>query len=168
MSCVLKAISFLLLVLVCATTPASGATVTVAIKANATKPLSLTAVQDLDLGTIILNAGTWSGVSVGISRTGILNCGTSQVVCLGSAQVAKYSVTGQSKQQINITAPDVILTNQSDPSKTLRMIVDSPGTIVLSNSGNKGEEFALGGSISVSSSTVGGQYKGTFNVTVDY
>jgi hypothetical protein len=82
--------------------------------------------------------------------------------------VAKYNVTGQSKQQINITAPDVILTNQSDASKTLRMIVDSPGTIVLSNSGNKGDEFALGGSISVSSSTTGGQYKGTFNVTVDY
>ena len=82
--------------------------------------------------------------------------------------MAKYNVTGENKQQITISTPDVILTNQSDPSKTLRMVVDSPGTVVLSNSGNKGQEFALGGTISVSSSTAGGQYEGTFNVTVDY
>lgn len=164
----MKNLSFMLLMLACWATPVSGATVTLAVKANATKPLSLTALQDLDLGTIILTAGTWSGANVGISRTGILNCSTSQVVCSGSAQVAKYNVTGENKQQITISTPDVILTNQSDPSKTLRMVVDSPGTVVLSNSGNKGQEFALGGTISVSSSTAGGQYEGTFNVTVDY
>jgi len=46
--------------------------------------------------------------------------------------------------------------------------VDGPGTVALPNSGNKGVDFSLGGRITLSSSTAGGLYTGTFNVTVDY
>ena len=46
--------------------------------------------------------------------------------------------------------------------------VDNPGSVTLTNSGPPGTKFALGGAISVNSTTVGGTYSGTFNVTVDY
>jgi hypothetical protein len=46
--------------------------------------------------------------------------------------------------------------------------VDNPGSALLTNSGPPGTNFSLGGSISLSSTTVSGTYSGTFNVTVDY
>src|SRR5690349_8584004 len=47
--------------------------------ANATarivKPLTLEWVQDLDLGTIILNTSTsWTNATIGISSAGVFNC----------------------------------------------------------------------------------------------
>jgi hypothetical protein len=47
-------------------------------------------------------------------------------------------------------------------------VVDNPGTVSLPNSGNPGVEFSLGGTITLNSTTAGGLYSGTFNVTVDY
>jgi hypothetical protein len=48
------------------------------------------------------------------------------------------------------------------------LVVDSPGSVLLTNSGPPGTDFSLGGSITLSSSTESGLYSGTFNVTVDY
>jgi len=77
-------------------------------------------------------------------------------------------VTGSNNQTIRITAPNVTLVNQSDSTKTLTLVVDSPGTVTLPNSGSQGVDLPIGGSISVSSNTAAGTYSGTFNVTVDY
>ncbi|MEJ7776299.1 MAG: DUF4402 domain-containing protein [Sphingomicrobium sp.] len=60
------------------------------------------------------------------------------------------------------------LVNQSDSTKTLTMAVDSPGSIMLTNSGAPEHNFPLGGSIQLNSTTANGTYTGTFNVTVDY
>jgi len=138
------------------------------VSATVVKPLTLKWVQDLDLGTIVLGNGTWSGATVGISRTGIFSCTNANVTCSGATKVAKYNVTGTNNQTVRITAPNVTLVNQSDPTKSLTLTVDSPGTLVIPNSGNPGVDFPLGGSISLSSTTVGGVYSGTFSVTVDY
>jgi len=137
------------------------------VTANVAKPLTLTRLQDLDLGTIILGPGTWSGANVGITRFGVFSCG-SNVTCAGPTAVAKYNVTGSNNQAIRIAAPNVTLVNQSDSTKTLTLVVDSPGTLTLPNSGSQGVNFPIGGSISVSSNTAAGTYSGTFNVTVDY
>jgi hypothetical protein len=82
--------------------------------------------------------------------------------------VATYNLTGSNSATVRITAPNVVLTNQADPSRTLTLVVDNPGTVTLPNSGQKGIDFSLGGSIVVNSSTAGGTYAGTFNVTADY
>ena len=147
---------------------AGAATAVVAVQAKSVKPLSLSSVQSLDLGSIFIGPGTWSGASVGISRTGVFSCTSTKVTCSGATRVATYSVSGSNNEAVRITAPDVTLTNQSDPTKTLTLTVDSPGTVVLANGGKKGTEFSLGGSIALSSATAGGVYTGTFNVTVDY
>ena len=140
--------------------------------ANATakivKPLTLSWIQDLDLGTIVLGAGTWSATTIGITSGGVFACGNTNVSCSGATKNAQYKVTGTNNQRVLITAPNVTLTNQNDSTKTLQLTVDNPGFVDLGNSGNSGLTFGLGGSIAVSSATVDGTYTGQFNVTVNY
>lgn len=152
-----------------AATPAHAANSQVAkVSATVVKPLALKWVQDLDLGTIVLGPGTWSNATVGISRMGAFTCANANVTCSGATQVAQYNVQGTNNNTARITAPNVTLTNQSDPTKTLLLTVDNPGSIPIPNSGQPGVNFSLGGSITLSSTTAGGVYSGTFNVTVDY
>jgi hypothetical protein len=147
--------------------PALAVTQNANVNANVVKPLTLTSQQDLDLGTIIVPRGTWSGATVGISTAGVFSC-AAQVVCSGAPQVARYKVTGSNKSVVRITAPNVTLVNQSDSTKTLTLVVDNPGTVTLTSSGEPGNTFNLGGSIALTSTTAEGSYSGTFAVTVDY
>ena len=140
----------------------------VTVQANIAKPLTLTWIQNLDLGTIVLGPGTWSNATVAISRAGVLSCANANITCTGAGQVAKYNVSGTNNQTVRISAPNVILTNQDDRTSTLTLVVDGPSSLVLTNSGQPGTDFPFGGSIVLSSSTPGGTYSGTFNVTVDY
>jgi len=151
-----------------AKSPAKGATVTAQVNAQVVKPLAITMRQNLNLGTIVLGTGTWSGATVGISRAGVFSCNATNLVCTGLAQVARYNVTGTNKQTITISAPSVTMVNQGDATKTLTLVLDSPGTIQLTSSGAPGNNFDIGGSIALSSTTASGTYQGTFNVTADY
>lgn len=156
-----------------AASPAAAAPVNPNREATATariiKPLTLTWVQDLDLGTIMLSgAGAWAGETVGITSGGAFTCSNVNVTCSGTTQVAKYAVTGTQGQTVTIAAGDVTLVNQNDNTKTLNLAVDNPGSVVLANSGAPGTQFSLGGAITVNSTTVDGVYLGTFDVTVDY
>lgn len=137
--------------------------------AKIVKPLTLTWVQDLDLGIIVLSgAGVWAPTNIGITSAGVFTCGNSNVTCSGATKPAQYKVTGTNNQRVFITAPNVTLTNQNDTTKTLVLTVDNPGFVDLGNSGTVGVNFGLGGSIGVSSTTTDGTYTGTFNVTVNY
>jgi hypothetical protein len=148
--------------------PAQAVTQSATVKVNVVKPLTLSALQNMDLGTLTLAGGTWSNVTVGISRVGVRSCSNANVVCSGSTAVARFNVTGSNKQVVLITAPNVTLTNQTDSSKTLTLTVDSPGSVTLKSSGAPGIDFDLGGSITLNSTTADGSYSGTMNVTVDY
>ena len=77
-------------------------------------------------------------------------------------------MTGTNKQNVTISAPNVTLINQSDPTKTLTLVVDSPTQITLTSSGEPGLNFDLGGSLALAPTTASGTYQGTFSVTVDY
>lgn len=152
-----------------AATPATAANLSAPVNATLTKPLSLSALQSLDLGTILLvGTGTWSGATVGVSRAGAFSCSDARLTCSGAVLPAKYHVSGSNRTVVWISAPNVVLTNATDPSQKLTLVVDSPGSIVLPNSGNPGADFTLGGSITVGSSTPAGSYSGIFNVTVNY
>jgi hypothetical protein len=152
----------------CGAMPAAATTQNASVTANIVKPLSLSSLQSFDLGTITLVPGTWTGATVGISRAGVFNCANANLVCTGATQVATYNVTGTNNQTVRISAPDVTLTNQADVTKTLTLVVDNPGTLTLPSSGTKGQNFALGGSITLNSTAASGTYQGTFAVTVDY
>jgi spore coat protein U-like protein len=138
------------------------------VKVTVVKPLTLTALQNLDLGTITLNSGTWSNVTVGISSTGTFSCPAGNVVCTGAPQAAQFKVTGTNRQVVTISAPNVTLTDQADSSKTLTVVLDAPPNVTLTSSGEPGVNFNVGGSVVLSSTTADGTYTGTMNVTVDY
>lgn len=137
--------------------------------ARIVKPLTLTYVRDLDLGTIVLSGtGSWSGATVGISRAGVFTCTNANVTCSGATQTAQYRVTGTNNQTVTVNSPNITLTNQNDGTSTLLLTIDNPGTVNLSNSGAAGLVIDLGGQISLASTTPDGTYRGTFNVTVNY
>ena len=159
--------SAILACVACAGSPALAVTGTAQVNARVVKPLTRSKVQDLDLGTMTLGPGTWSNATIQLTRTGTFAC-AANVTCTGATQVAIYNVQGSNQQTVQITAPSVTLTNQSDPTKTLTLTVDNPGSIPIPNSGQPGVNFSLGGSITVNSTTAVGVYSGTFNVTVDY
>jgi hypothetical protein len=151
-------------------TPALAAPVNPDKQARATarivKPLTLTWVQDLDLGSITLvDSGA---TTVSLSHDGSFSCPSGNVTCSGTPQVAKYKVTGVNNQTVTINSSDVTLTNQLDATKTLLMTVSSPGTVKITNSGSTGTEFSLGGAITVDGTTAEGTYSGNFAVTVNY
>jgi hypothetical protein len=136
--------------------------------ARVVKPLTLTWVRNLDLGTIVLGAGSWSGANVGITRAGVFSCANVNTTCSGATQTAQYKITGTNNQVVTINSGNVTLTNQNDGVSTLVMTVDNPGSVNLGNSGATGLTFDLGGQITVASTTPDGTYLGTFNVTVNY
>ena len=151
-----------------AAAPARAANNVAQVQANVVKPLILTSLQNLDLGTMTLGPGTWSNATVAISKAGVFSCTNANVICTGATQVATYNVSGTNNRVVLITAPNVTLVNQGDPTKTLTLVVDKSASVLLTNSGPPGTNFSIGGSISLSSTTVSGTYSGTFNVTVDY
>jgi hypothetical protein len=133
------------------------------------KPLTLAWAQDLNLGTIMLTGPAgFTGEVVGITAGGAFTCSGVNVTCSGTPQVARYVVTGTQGQNVTINAGDVTMTNGFDATQTLLLKVDNPGNVTLANSGTPGTPFALGGSITLNSTTRDGTYTGTFNVTVNY
>jgi hypothetical protein len=82
--------------------------------------------------------------------------------------VAIYKVSGSQGQTVIISAPEVTMVNQTNPAKTLTLVPDAPASVQLTNSGNPGSNFPIGGAITIDSTTAGGVYAGTFNVTAEY
>ena len=147
---------------------AHAATAMASVTANNVKPLIITKLQDLNLGTVTLGPGTWSGATVSLSQGGVLSCVNANLICSGATIAAQYNLQGSNQQTIRISAPNVTLTNQSDSSKTLTLVTDAPATVLLTNSGYPGVNFSIGGSVTLNSTTIAGTYVGTFNVTADY
>ena len=152
-----------------ATTPASaapvGATTPATAKASIVKPLTLTAKQNLDFGTILLSAVT-GPTAVTISQAGAATCGTG-TVCSGTPKQAIFNVTGTNNQVVRIFSAATTLTNANDGT-TLSFTPNAPANVTMPNSGNAGIDFNVGGGISVTTTTTDGVYSGNMNVTVDY
>ena len=67
---------------------------------------------------------------------------------------------------LNAQPLDATLVNTSDSTKSVAFSVDPDATVTLNASGLG--SFDIGGSITVLSSTVDGDYAGTVDVTVSY
>ena len=154
--------------LVAVAVPACAATVMAGVTANNVKPLLLTKLTDLDLGSATLGPGTWSNATISLSQAGARSCVNPNLSCSGATAVASYNIQGSNQQTVHVSAPNVTMVNQSDPTQTLTLVTDAPATVVLTNSGFPGVNFSIGGSVTISSTTAAGTYLGTFNVTVDY
>ena len=145
-----------------AVSPASQATA----NAKIYKPLTISKVQNLDFGVIVLGAGAWAGEVVSLSQAGALTCGGgTNLTCSGSTQVAKYHLVGTNNATVTVSSPGFNLTGPG----TLAFTPNAPATVNLGAAGSTtGVDFSIGGSITLASTTPDGVYSGTFAVTADY
>jgi hypothetical protein len=146
-----------------AATPATQATA----GAKIYKPLTITRVQDLNFGTVVLTGTSFANEVLSISQAGALTCGSNPGVlltCTGSSQPAKYQLVGTNNATVTITSPAFNLTGPG----TLAFTPNAPATINLGSTGSTGVIFSIGGSITLASTTPDGVYTGTFAVTADY
>ena len=145
-----------------AVSPASQATA----NAKIYKPLTISKVQNLDFGVIVLGSGAWAGEVVSISQAGALTCGGgANLTCSGSPQVAKYHLVGTNNATVTVSSPGFNLIGPG----TLAFTPNAPATVNLGGTGSTtGVDFSIGGSITIASTTPDGVYSGTFAVTADY
>jgi hypothetical protein len=142
--------------------PATQATASASIK----KPLIISRVADMNFGDILLSGSGTFSAEVVMASTGTVTC-PATVTCSGTTAAAVYNVSGNKSQQVNILAdPTVTLTGSN--GGTLSMAVSAPSNVVLTNSGNPGTNFSIGGTLTVPSSAADGLYSGTLNVTANY
>lgn len=156
------------LVAAVAAEPAAAVTQNAAVSASVAKPLEIKALQALDLGSVLLGPGVWSGATVSISQTGVFSCTNPNLTCSGATMTARFNVRGSNKMVVLISAPDVTLVNALDSSQTLLLTLSAPSQVVLTSSGAPGNDFDIGGSISLDSAVAAGDYTGTLNVTAEY
>src|SRR5689334_20794128 len=84
--------AFAALAIAAAGAQARAATVTASVSASPIKPLLLTKLQDLDLGSVTLGPGLWSNATVSLSRAGAFSCASANVTCSGATVAAQYNV----------------------------------------------------------------------------
>jgi hypothetical protein len=143
--------------------PAGAASISATTTVNVAKPVQLTKLQDMDFGTVILSG--FSGTrTVAISQAGALTCGAN-LICQGVPKAARFNVQGFNKMTATIA---VTGGNLSNGTETILFTPDAPVSVYLPNSGAPGIDFAVGGTITLSSTLAGGTYTGTMTVTSDY
>ncbi|MEO8619321.1 MAG: DUF4402 domain-containing protein [Sphingomicrobium sp.] len=146
------------------TTPASAASVNASVNAKVIKPLQLTAKQGLDFGQILLGAGTGSW-TVSLSQTGTLTC-PAPLVCTGAPRTAILNVAGSNGNVVLISAATTDLTNAT--GSKIRFTPSAPTSVTLTNSGNPGTDFNVGGALALTATTADGTYSGVVTITADY
>jgi hypothetical protein len=128
-----------------------------------TKPLTLTRVAHLDMGTVVV----WGNGTVAMDQTGAITCPVATLVCAASGTPAEFTVSGSNNRVVQINTPaTVTLASGTD---NLTLVPNAPGTVTLPNSGvGNALNFKIGGSVALLDSTPGGTSVGTMVVTVQY
>jgi hypothetical protein len=139
-------------------------------KVKILKALTLTQLEDLDFGTVVLSGtGAWGGEVLSVDTAGARVCGGgTNLTCSGTATAAEYNVTGSNNAVVTVTIPaSVVITNGTD-NLTVTTSKSIGATVTMPNSGNAGVNFDIGGSITLASTTADGFYQGDIVVTADY
>ena len=150
-----------------AATPAAAVGVTGApptATARIIKPLTLTSTGALNFGTIVMN-GVTANRTVTLNPDTSITCAT-ELVCDLNGTVPTYNVRGTNNQLVTITRNTSTLTGSNGGTLTLTPV--GQPNILLTSSGSPGDNFDIGGSITIAPTTVDGVYTGTVDVTVDY
>lgn len=153
-----------------AVSPATQATAS----AKIYKPLTISLVQSLNFGTIVLTGSSFSGETVTMNPAGTVTCGTTagDLTCSGAPQPAKYHLIGSINATVTVTSPGFNLSDGAGHNLAFTTTFANPltsttGSVGLGATG--AVDFALGGTISgLSNTTPDGVYTGNFLVTADY
>jgi hypothetical protein len=164
-----KFVKIAALAAVLAATPAVAAPVSVtgappSASAKIIRPLTLTATGSLDFGTIVMN-GVTANRTVTLNANTTITCAT-ELVCAANGTVPTYNVRGTNNQIVNIIKNTSTLSGSNGGTLTLTPV--GQASVTLTSSGSPGDNFAIGGSITIAPATVDGVYTGTVDVQVDY
>jgi hypothetical protein len=146
---------------VAATTPATA-------NAKIYKPLVLTANRNLDFGTIVMGTVGAGGEKVTLTAAGGFTCGAGNLTCSGTPATALYNVQGSNNTVVRILVGSSSLTNGSGGSVAFTALAPTPASVTLTSSGVPGDDFNVGGEITILPTTPEGVYSGNMDVTVDY
>jgi hypothetical protein len=128
------------------------------------KPLTLTATGALNFGTIVMN-GVTANRTVTLNADTTITCAT-ELVCAANGTVPTYNVRGTNNQLVNIIKNTSTLNGSNGGTLTLTPV--GAASVLLTSSGAPGNNFDIGGSITIAPTTVDGVYSGTVDVQVDY
>src|SRR5262245_37682572 len=130
-------------------------------RVNVIKPLSRAAEQDLHFGNVIV----WDAGTVQLNRlTGAITC-PAVLECDTNGTVAQYRVRGTNGYTVTVNTSGSTLTNGTT---NLSFTPSGPGTVPLTNSGQAGVVFSVGGDVAIPANATGGLYVGDMDVTVEY
>ncbi|MFN3585069.1 DUF4402 domain-containing protein [Phenylobacterium sp.] len=152
----------------------SGNTVTTTGTGTATvyRSLSITKNSDLAFGKVVRPDSGSSTVTIN-AATGLRSLtGTAVALPVPSPSRANYTVTGEGGRAVSITVPTSVVMTREGGSETLTVTTTKTvsGTPTLTSiMGMEGSyTFSVGGSLTLTSSTVSGAYSGVFNVSAAY
>ena len=134
---------------------------------NVMKPLQLTALRNLQFGTVLV--GTFTGTqNVTIAPTG-RTCGSGTgLTCSGVFTTAQFRLTGSNNQVALISSPTPTATLTNGAGATLALTLTYPASVTIDNSGNPGRLFEVGGTLALTSTMADGLYTGTIDIQVAY
>jgi hypothetical protein len=151
-----------------ASAQATSSTPRATANARLIKPLTLESLRNLNFGTIVMGTLT-STETVSIDGAGVVTCGTSgALACSGSPTSAQYRITGTQGQVVVVSSASPSYSLAGSNGGTLTFVPSLPSNITLGNSGSPGNNFTVGGSISIGSSTQDGVYSGQIDVQIAY
>ena len=154
-----------------ASSPVSAQTTTTGPKATATvnvqKPLQLTAIRDLQFGTVLV--GPFTGTQNVTIATSGRTCGTgSGLTCSGTFATAQFRLVGSNNNVALISSPTPTVSLSNGAGATLALTLSFPSSVTIDNSGNPGRIFEVGGSLPFTSNMPDGIYTGTIDIQVAY
>jgi len=158
----------------------SGATVTgTAASANLLVAMTLTQNSALSFGSNLMTStagGTVILPSSSLTRT--YTGGVATSAATPSASNASYSVTGNALETYALVLETTVTVTHTSATTgtrvmditdmTARFNGESADAITSTLASDGTDSFSLGGTLTVNADQVGGQYAGTFDVTVDY
>jgi hypothetical protein len=152
-----------------ASAQATSSTPRATANARLIKPLQLEALRNVNFGTIVMGTVTTDQI-VTIDRvSGVVTCGTNTVLaCSGTPATGLYKITGTQGQVVLISSSAASFPLTNGFGGTLSFVPSIPGSLTLGNSGSPGNEFTVGGSITIGSNTQDGLYSGQIDVQVIY
>ena len=165
---------FLLLAAMLALLPAAAGAQTVGTtgpkataSVNVMKPLQLTALRNLQFGTVLV--GTFTGTqNVTVSAANRICGNGAGLTCSGVFTTAQYRVVGSNNQVALISSPTPTVTLTNGLGGTLALTLSYPASVTIDNSGNPGRLFEVGGTLGLTSTMADGLYTGTIDIQVAY
>lgn len=138
------------------------------------QPIALTKVNNLAFGTVVRPASGSSTITISTSSdTPTVDSGTAVLVAGGTRTRASYTVTGEGAQTVAITVPASVVMTDGSNNITVTLTPEATtdtlsGTLGTTGGFSGDGTLYVGGSFSISNTTVSGNYSGTFSTTVAY